>query len=51
MLNKPLYQASPIKEQLREAFKVKSDQGQALLRGRDLVGASVLHPRVHQARQ
>ena len=33
VVNKPLYKGYLIKEQLREAFKVKSDQGKALMRG------------------
>lgn len=33
MTNKPLYRAYLIKEQLREAFKVKGDNGKALLLG------------------
>ena len=33
VVNKPLYKGYLIKEQIREAFKVKSDQGKALMRG------------------
>ena len=33
VVNKPLYKGYLIKEQIREAFKVKGDQGKALMRG------------------
>jgi len=33
VVNKPLYKGYLIKEQIREAFKVKGDQGKTLMRG------------------
>ena len=51
VVNKPLYKGYLIKEQIREAFKVKGEPGQVADARRDRLGAPVPHPRVHQARQ
>ena len=49
--NKPLYKGYLIKEQLREAFHVKGNDGKALLRRRDLLGTPRPHPRVRETRE
>ena len=46
--NKPLYKGYLIKEQLREAFRVKGHDGKALLAGLDLLGAQDPHPRIRE---
>jgi len=45
--NKPPYKGYLIKEQFREAFRVKGEDGKALLRGVIAWGAPLPHPRVH----
>ena len=48
VVNKPLYKGYLIKEQIREAFKVKGERGQVADARRDRLGAPLPHPRVHR---
>lgn len=40
-INAPIYRAYLIKEQVREAFKIKGEKGKALPRGCDLLGQTL----------
>jgi len=51
VVNKPLYKGYLIKEQIREAFKVKGGQGDSLMRGETAWAHRCRIPGVHQTCQ